>query len=70
MSGGASESPLARRHVVTVILRLLVGPEGNLVQGEVVDLAGASHGRFLAWPDLTGLLKRWLETIHPDRGER
>jgi hypothetical protein len=69
MSGASIDDQLARRRVVTVILRLLVGPEGHLVHGEVVDLAGASRGRFLRWPDLTHLLERWLKTLPPDGGK-
>ena len=65
MSGGSGEDQLARRRIVTVILRLLVGPEGQVEQGEVVDLAGASHGRFTRWLDLGRLVEVWLESVRP-----
>jgi hypothetical protein len=46
---------------LTVLLRLVVDPAGNLVHGELVDLDGASRGRFLNWDMLLHLLAQRLE---------
>jgi hypothetical protein len=46
---------------LTLILRLVVDEAGQLVHGELVDLDGASHGRFLNWETLLRLLSVRLE---------
>jgi len=46
---------------LTVLLRLVIDPAGQLVHGELVDLDGASRGRFLNWDGLLQLLDQRLE---------
>ena len=57
---------LARRKYVTVILRLLVERGGHLVEGQVIDVAGAVRGRFGEWRGLVPKVRKVLE--HDDRG--
>jgi hypothetical protein len=45
---------------VTVILRLLLGRQGRLEHGEVVDVDGTLRGRFNNWRGLTSTLRGWL----------
>jgi hypothetical protein len=56
-----AEEHLNERHYVTVILRLLVNRNGHLERGDVVDAAGALHGRFASWPELITRLQGFLE---------
>ncbi len=60
---------LADRSYVTVILRLLLGRQGGLEQGEVVDIDGNSHGRFKDWNGLTRALRAWLSTREHTGGD-
>jgi hypothetical protein len=46
---------------LTLLVRLVVDPAGQLVHGELVDLDGASRGRFLNWDTLVRLLTLRLE---------
>lgn len=36
---------------VTIILRLLVGKDGEIVQGQIVSVRGESAGWFRTWPE-------------------
>jgi hypothetical protein len=47
---------LAEHRNVTVMLRLVVDSDGHLVHGELVDLDGSTHGRFLTWERMVELL--------------
>ena len=65
--GTPSVSPRARgEHLadhrnLTVMLRLVVDPSGQLLLGELVDLDGSSRGKFLNWERLIELLTVRLE---------
>jgi hypothetical protein len=52
---------LGDHHNLTLLLRLVVDRAGHLVHGELVDLDGASRGRFLNWDTLQQLLILRLE---------
>jgi hypothetical protein len=52
---------LADHRNLTVMLRLVVDPTGHLMHGELIDLDGSSHGRFLNWERLIELLTVRLE---------
>ena len=43
-----------------MILRLLLGEQGRLEHGEIVDVNGKSEGRFAGWNGLVQLLSDWL----------
>ncbi len=47
---------------VTLILRLLVDPEGRLVHGEVLDAAGRPCRRFRVWSGLARAVRGALGT--------
>lgn len=51
---------LAEHRNVTVMLRLVVDPDGHLVHGELVDLDGSTHGRFLTWERMVELLTLYI----------
>jgi len=53
---------LARKHYVSVVLRLVVDRRGRLVYGEIVDMTGKPDGRFLGWRGLTQAVKAWLSS--------
>ena len=63
--GRVSSAPLGEtlgdNRNLTVLLRLVIDPAGQLVHGELVDLDGASRGRFLNWDGLLQLLDQRLE---------
>jgi hypothetical protein len=48
----ATSDRLADKQPVTVIVRLLIDASGQLVHGEVADLAGRVRGRFRRWDRL------------------
>jgi hypothetical protein len=52
---------LADNRHLTMLLRLVSDPSGHLVHGELVELDGASHGKFLSWDHLVELLAARLE---------
>ena len=60
MSGPADGEPLAHRHVVAVVLRLVTDRRGELLHGEVVDTSGRVRARFRGWDGLTPAVQGWL----------
>ena len=60
---------LADRRPLTLILRLLFDAQGTLVYGEVVDIEGEICGRFIEWPDLTTVVRRFVERKTADTEE-
>ena len=48
---------LAGKRYVTVLVRLIVDPQGPTPQGEVLSLAGRPQGRFRGWRDLIQVLQ-------------
>jgi hypothetical protein len=53
---------LTARTAVTLVLRLVVNRERNLVYGEALDVTGQSCGRFLRWNELVPIVERCLES--------
>lgn len=51
---------LADRRQVTVLLRLVLDRQGELVYGQVVDVRGVTQGRFIEWRLLTRLVRGCL----------
>ena len=60
---------LADKLYVTVILRLLVGRQGRLAQGDVVDVDGQVHGHFKDWNGLTRVVRAWLASRDEHSGD-
>ena len=54
-------TPLTDRRYVTVVLRLQLDPGGQLIQGELVDVASGHQQRFVGWRGLTRSVRDWLE---------
>lgn len=52
---------LTARHQVTVILRLLIDRQGQLVHGHAVGEAGTEIGRFATWQELIAVLERHVD---------
>ncbi len=49
------------RRLVTLLLRLLLDREGEVVQGEVVSVRGESIGRFRRWREATRVIQTWAQ---------
>jgi len=64
VSPTAPREHLADHRNVTVLVRLVVEPSGQLVHGELVDLHGESLGYFKDWARLNELLQ--LRLAKPD----
>ena len=62
MSPPAVGEHLAGNRNMTVLLRLVVDPSGDLVHGELIDLDGEPYGRFLSWDRLIELLSERIES--------
>jgi hypothetical protein len=57
---------LANERVLTVMLRLVIARDGQLVHGEIVDLEGVVRHRFVDWPGLVAALERLIATTDSD----
>lgn len=51
---------LAASRNVTVILRLVLDAQGDLVRGDLVEVDGSPWRHFTGWQGLTGALQDWL----------
>jgi hypothetical protein len=51
---------LHAKQYVTVIVRLLLGLGGELVNGEVAGVDGCPGKRFVDWDDLVPTIQAWL----------
>lgn len=60
------EQRLADARYVTIILRLLLDPQGELIQGEILGAEGEPEERFSGWQGLTGRLRRLLASQRTD----
>ena len=60
-AGSEGGEALGEGAYVTVVVRLLVGREGQLEHGEVVDAQGAVRGRFRDWTGLLPVVRRVVE---------
>jgi hypothetical protein len=52
---------LAQWRVVVVVVRLTLGPTGELSHGEIVDASNRVQGRFATWTDLVPTVRAWLQ---------
>jgi len=43
------------------VLRLQLDPQGRIIQGELVDVAGGHPQRFVGWRGLTRSVRDWLQ---------
>jgi hypothetical protein len=66
---GSRDLMASRRHL-SVIVRVVVGPGGRLVNGSLVDMDQRPRGRFADWAGLTDRLRRWVEETMSDGRER
>jgi hypothetical protein len=55
-----AENHLTDRRYVSVVLRLVLDHQGQLVHGEIVGDANTRPTRFRGWRGLTGALQTWL----------
>ena len=62
------QNHLADKRQATLILRLTLDGRGHFMYGEIVDLDGKRIGRFIEWPDLTGLVRVWVVGQEEDHG--
>lgn len=60
MQPPASDEALADHHYVTLILRLMLDPGGQLVQGELVDTSDTVLERFFGVAGLNHAVGDWL----------
>ena len=54
------DNHLANKRHITLILRLAIDKDDQLVYGELVDLGGVSIGRFVEWPKLAQVIQTWM----------
>ena len=54
------QNNLADKRQVILILRLTLDANGQLVHGEVAELAGMPIGRFVEWPKLPPIVRAWV----------
>jgi hypothetical protein len=50
---------LSEKRQVTLVLRLLLDGENNLLRGDLVDVTGQSLGHFTDWISLAAALEEW-----------
>jgi hypothetical protein len=54
------DNQLADKRQVVLILRLVLNKQGQLLHGEIVDVAYKVIGRFANWTHLNYLMQMWL----------
>jgi hypothetical protein len=54
------DNQLADKRQVVLILRLVLNKQGQLLHGEIVDVADKVIGRFANWTHLNYLMQMWL----------
>ena len=60
MASPPSENNLAERHYLTLIVRLLVDHQGQLIHGEMVDATNTFRERFIGGHGLIEAVQTWL----------
>ena len=60
----APHDHLAETRYMTVILRLMISPLGEL-RGEITETDDQQRRRFVGWPGLTQTLRDWLNQRYP-----
>ncbi|HRQ40323.1 MAG TPA: hypothetical protein PLD25_20620 [Chloroflexota bacterium] len=61
------DNHLADKRHMTLILRLAIDKENQLVHGELVNLRGVVIGRFMEWPKLTQMIQTWISNQDDDQ---
>jgi hypothetical protein len=61
-----AENHLTDRHYVSVVLRLVLDQQGQMIHGELVGDANARPTRFSGWRGLTRALQSWLRRQEQD----
>ena len=56
------DNHLADKRHITLILRLAIDKDDQLVYGELVDLGGVAIGRFVEWPKLAQIIQTWISS--------
>lgn len=64
-----SESNLAKQHYVTLIVRLMIDDQGQVIHGEMMDDSRTLRKRFTSGAGLISLIQAWLTTHKPDDGD-
>jgi len=60
MPPAAVDEVLANKRYVTLILRLMLNHDGQLIQGELVDTTDTVLGRFVGVAGLNQAVQDWL----------
>ena len=60
MSNPPNEDSLMKRRYATLILRLLLDQQGQLVYGEIVDVANTHQEHFIGSSGLFSAVEAWL----------
>lgn len=63
MSIDNASSKLADQRYHSLVVRLLVNPQGKLQHGVVVDLNSQTIGQFQQWDEFIFIVHRWLKTM-------
>lgn len=67
MAAMRHEDELSGNRQVILILRLMLDRQNHVHRGEIIDVHGVCHGRFVNLPGLVDSVTRWLERqrTHP-----
>ena len=49
---------LTDRHYLTLIVRIMLGSDGRIVHGDLIDARSGAVHRFLGWRGLVGVLRQ------------
>ena len=61
----ADHERLTEKHYITLLVRLVVDPHSQRVQGEIVDLEAHNLGQFQGWGGLVHTLRAALSHLVP-----
>jgi hypothetical protein len=64
-----TKSQLSEPDYIVVVLRLVSGPSGALIRGELVDERGDVYERFVGWRGLVRTVRIWLVSRQQDHAE-
>ena len=70
MANPPNETDLMERHYVTLIVRLTVDRQGQVVRGEMVDATNTFRERFNGADGLIGAAQTWLARQERDGAHR
>ena len=69
LASSANENNLAQPHYVTLILHLLVDPNGKLIHGELMDAPNTFRKRFMGGTGLLAAVQTWLTGQEQEHGQ-